>query len=186
MKMDNFMLKFPHLFDQMVRKLNDENLFKSREVARSWQYFITERNYPWLRIVNIPTINRNEYLNFAAETGQTDALKIGLSEEEGKSIQKRYGITSFLLACENGHLNIVEFLLEHPTLNIDINDMFLLACEEDLINVVKFLLENVNLNVNINARDDNNHTGFVLACKEGYSNVAKGQLISKGLFAIFT
>jgi hypothetical protein len=56
MKMDNLMLKFPHLQEQIFQKLNDESLFKSREVGRSWNYLINERNYPWLRVVNIPTI----------------------------------------------------------------------------------------------------------------------------------
>ena len=50
-KMDNVVLKFPHLFEQIIRKLNNESLFKSREVARSWQYFSNERNYPWGHVI---------------------------------------------------------------------------------------------------------------------------------------
>ena len=174
-RMDKFMLKFPHLFEQMFRKLNNESLFKSREVARSWQYSINERNYPWLCVVNIPTIlqNRNTYLYHAVETGQMDAFKIALSEEDDKNIKNLCSETSFYLACHYGHLNIVEFLLEKTDLNIDINATFQLACDDGSLSIVKFLLENTNLNVDFNARDNSHSTGYVLACLNGHTNVAK-------------
>ena len=81
MKMDNLMLRFPHLFEQTFQKLNNESLFKSREVARSWKYFINGRNYPWLCAVNIPTILQigDSYLHLAAETGQIGEFKTALS-----------------------------------------------------------------------------------------------------------
>ena len=43
--------KFPHLFEDTFRKLNNKSLFKAREVARSWQYFSNERNYPWGHVI---------------------------------------------------------------------------------------------------------------------------------------
>ena len=55
MKMEALMLRYPHLPEQIFQKLDNESLFKSREIARSWQNIIDERNYPWLRIVNIQT-----------------------------------------------------------------------------------------------------------------------------------
>ena len=123
MKMDNLMLRFPHLFQQTFQKLNNESLLKSREIARSWKSFINERNYPWLRVVNIPTIykNSNTYLHLAAEKGQIEAFKTAFSEEEGKNVKNINGETSFHIACKNGHLNIVEFLLETINLYVDIN-----------------------------------------------------------------
>ena len=54
-KMENLIFKFPHLPEKILQKLENKSLFKSREVARSWQNTIDERNYPWLSIVNIPT-----------------------------------------------------------------------------------------------------------------------------------
>ena len=89
------MLKFPHLQEQIFQKLNDESLFKSREVGRSWKYLINERNYPWLRVVNIPAIlqKNNTYLHLAAESGQMDAFKKALMEEEDKNIKNNVGET---------------------------------------------------------------------------------------------
>ena len=123
--MDILMLKFPHLFEQTVCKLNNESLFKSREVARSWKYFINKRNYPWLHVVNIPTIlkrkrwGQDTYLHLTAETGQIDAFKTALSEGLDINIKNIFGQTIFHLACKNGHYNIVEFLLKNTNLNID-------------------------------------------------------------------
>ena len=93
------MLKFPHLFEQTVCKLNNESLFKSREVARSWKYFINERNYPWLCIVNIPTIlkHSNTYLHLTAETGQIDAFKRALSEGLDINIKNIFDIVVFFI-----------------------------------------------------------------------------------------
>jgi hypothetical protein len=89
MKMNILMLKFPHLFEQTFQKLNNKSLFKSREVARSWKYFINERHYPWLCVVSIPTVlrNGNSYLHLAAETGQIEAFKTAFSREDEKDIK---------------------------------------------------------------------------------------------------
>ena len=97
------MLKFPHLQEQIFQKLNDESLFKSRDVGRSWKYLINERNYPWLRVVNIPTIlqENNTYLHLAAESGQMDAFKKALMEEDDKNIKNTFGETSLHHACKN-------------------------------------------------------------------------------------
>ena len=140
-EMDNLMLRFPHLFEQTFCKLNHKSLFKSRMVARSWNCFIKERNYLWLCVVNIPTIlkNSNTYLLFAAEKGQIDAFKTALSEEEENNIKNIYAETSFHIACKNGHLNIVEFLLE-----------------------------TIDLYVDINSKCNNTFTGFTWACYKGH------------------
>ena len=83
------MLRFPHLPEQIFQKLDNENLFKCREVAKSWQNLIDGRNYPWFRIVNIPSIlsKGNTYLHFAAKTGQIEAYKKALEIEEDKNIK---------------------------------------------------------------------------------------------------
>ena len=90
MKIQDVMLRFPHLPEQIFQKLDIESLFRSREVARSWQNVIDGKNYTWLRIVNIPTILnwQNSYLHLCAESGQIQALKTALHEEEDKNIKK--------------------------------------------------------------------------------------------------
>ena len=132
------MLRFPHLPEQIFQKLDNETLFKSREVARSWQNLADKRNYPWLRIVNIPTIlqNRNIYFHLAVETGQIETFKTAFSAEKDKNIKNQYSATSFQLACTNGCFVIVQFLLKNTDLEFMIKEKeihgktaFVLACQ---------------------------------------------------------
>ena len=72
------LLRFPHLAQQVLQKLDSEGLAKSREVEQVWQKFIDERDYPWLRIVNIPTVlaKGKTYPHLAAEHGQIEAFEM--------------------------------------------------------------------------------------------------------------
>ena len=197
MIMDNLMLKFPHLFEQTFRKLNKKGLFKAREVGRSWQYFVNERNYPWLCIVNIPTTlqSRNRYLHLAAETGQIDAFKIALNEEENKNIKNIHRATPFHIACKNGRFNIAKLLLENSVidqnqksksnlylwLNTDLNSKddtgrtaFHLVCRWGYIKVVKMFLANfATLSIDLKAKDNEGRTAFHVACEWGQVDVVK-------------
>ena len=113
MEIQDLMLRCPHLPERIFQKLEYKSLFKCREVARSWQNIIDRRNYPWLGIVNIPTIlkERNSYLHLAAETGQIEAFKIALNQEEDVNIKNGHGETLFHIACANGSITIVQLLL---------------------------------------------------------------------------
>ena len=117
-------LKIPHLPEQIFKKLVNESLFKCREVARSWQNIIDGQNYSWLRVVNIPTVLRegNTYLHLAAATGQIEPLKTALNKDEEKNTKNGFGETMFHLACMNGHLNIVKFLIKSTDLEINVID----------------------------------------------------------------
>jgi len=112
--MRDLILRFPHVAEQIFQQLDNEGLAKSREVEKLWKKFIDERNYPWLRIVNIPTIlqDRDTYMHLAAQYGQTDMFEIILDEEENKNAKNHDGETPFLVACSKGHLNIALMLLK--------------------------------------------------------------------------
>ena len=90
MKFQDLMLKFPHFSEKIFPRLDNESLFKCREVTRLWQNIIDGRNYSWLRIVNIPAIlmQRNLYLHLAAETGQVQAFKTAFNQEVDRNIKK--------------------------------------------------------------------------------------------------
>jgi ankyrin repeat protein len=177
MKMEGLMLRFPHLPDQIFQKLNNESLFKCREVSSSWQNTIDGKNYPWLRIVNIPTILQNKisYHHLAVETGQIEAFKTAFREEEDKNIKNYHGATSFQLACMNGCFKMVEFLLKNTNLefNVDAKDdlgntAFVLACYKGHSNVVMILMENAfTFKIDLNAKNIDGRTAFHHACLLG-------------------
>ena len=185
MKMEELMLKFPHLPEKLFKKLDSESLFKCREVARSWENIIGRRNYPWLRIVNIPTIlkERNSYLHLAAETGQIEAFKTTINQEEDENIRNEHDETPFLVACKNGRFKIVQLLLKNTDLKINFNaednwygfTAFHFACQRGHFDVVKILLE-TTAGLNIDLKAKTKHDGnsvFHLACTNGHSAVVK-------------
>ena len=64
--------------------------------------------------MNIPTIlkNGNTYLHLAAKTGQIEAYKETLNEEEDKNIRNECDEIAFNIACKNGGIQIVHLLLK--------------------------------------------------------------------------
>ena len=176
MKLQHLMLRFPHLPEQIFQKLNNESLFKCREVSSSWQNTIDGRNYHWLRIVNIPTVLqiRNTYHHLAVVTGQIEAFETAFREEEDKNVKNQYGVTSFQFACMNGCFKIVEFLLKNPNLEFNVNakddlgnTAFVLACAfwEGRTDVVTILMENAfNCSIDLNATNTDGRTAFHHAC----------------------
>ena len=176
--MQDLVLKFPHLPKQIFQKLDNENLFKCREVSKSWQDIIDERKYPWLRIVTIPTIFNEgiTYLHLAAAVGQIEAFKIAVREEEDKNIKTEHDQTSFHLACMHGRSEIVQLLLKNidPEINIkaENNHSRLL----DLVNIFMENAANLSFNnhgIDINAKTKLGRTALHLACIYGHSDVVK-------------
>ena len=92
-EINEIMLRFPHLMDQILQKLANKGLAKSKEVARSLQTFIDIKMYLWLRIVKIPTIlnEGNMYLHLAAKHGQINIFKVILESETDKDLSNDSG-----------------------------------------------------------------------------------------------
>mgnify|MGYP001443371261 CR=1 FL=1 len=182
MKMQDVLPRFPHLPEQIFQKLNNESLSKCREATKSWKNIIDGKNYPWLRIVDIPRKLKkgNTYLHLAAESGHIEAFKEALSEEEDKNMKNK----SFHLACKNGRTNIVQLLLKYTELEVDWIDLnaktkngytaFHWACIRGHLNIIGFLMENAAaLDINLNATTKSGKTAFHLACKRSTSDVVK-------------
>ena len=199
--MNEFILRFPHLMKQIIHKMDNRGLSKSRVVARTWKEFIDEGNYPWLRIVKIPTII-NRYLNLAADYGQIDICEMILQTEgDGKLFHDSVPVP-YLIACRNGHLKIAEMLLmnlhelkidlcrksnnsivldqsESPKIGPLLKIMwlesgFMTACHAGHINVVKMLIDkSVPLELDLADQNIFGHTGFHLACQGGHTNVVE-------------
>ena len=200
MKMEDFMLRFPHLPEKIFQKLDNSSLFKCREVLKSWKTLIDGKNYPWLRVVNIPTIlkKKDRYLHLAAETGQIEAFKIASNKEKNMNIKNRCGETSFHLACKKGRSMIVQFILKksgvqinsdtknNQTIDLNVKTKKLgitglgLACENGHSEVVNILMENaIDLKISVNEKDNYERTPVYLACMQGHSGVVKNFIQNK-------
>ena len=85
---NEIILRFPHMIEQLLQKLDNKGLARSREVSRTWQKLIDRKMCLWLRIVNIPTIlsNGNTYPRLAAKHGQIDITNQFLTELQRTTI----------------------------------------------------------------------------------------------------
>ena len=200
MKMEDLIHTCPHLPEQIFQKLDDSSLFKCREVLKSWKNLIDGKNYPWLRVVNIPTIlkKKDRYLHLAAETGQIEAFKIASNKEKNMNIKNRCGETSFHLACKKGRSMIVQFILKkrgvqinsdtknNQTIDLNVKTKKLgitglgLACENGHSEVVNILMDNAtDLRISVNEKDNYERTAVYLACMQGHSDVVKNFIQNK-------
>jgi ankyrin len=182
--MKDLILRFPHLAKQIFQQLDNKSLAKCREIERLWQKFIDERNYPWLRIVNIPTIlqDGNTYMHLAAQCGQTDMFEVILDEEKNKDPINDEGETAFFVACGKGHLNIISVILKKSDeLKIDLNNKhnhfqtpFLVACRKGQMNIASILMKKADeLKIHLNSKDNDGRTAFHVACLNGHSEIAE-------------
>jgi ankyrin repeat protein len=188
------MLRFPHLAEQILQKLDNEGLAKSREVQRCWQKFIDERDYPWLRIVNIPNVlpKGNTFCHLAAKHGQIDVFEMLLNEDNNIDQKNDWDETPFIVACSKGRMNIVAMLLKKSDglkINLDqrtnYNDCatrthqsgvtgFHLACLNGHSEIAEMIMNaSSRLKINLNIKDKWGATEFLLACMMGHAKIAK-------------
>jgi hypothetical protein len=193
--MEELILRFPHVAEQIFQQLDNKDLAKSRQVERLWLKFIDERNYPWLRIVNIPTIlqDGDTYMHLAAQCGQMDMFEI-IHEEENKNAKHCDGETPFLVACRKGHLKIalIVLLKKADELQIDLNSKdkwgqtaFHLACRNGHSKIAEMIMnKSSELKIDLNIKDVNGwaafcmekfagRTAFHVACAYGHSDIAE-------------
>ena len=173
--MENFILIYPQIIQQIFEQLDSKNLVNCREVAKSWQDHIDNQNLTWIRIVEIPTVLQHEdtYLHVAAKTGQTEIFEMILEEEESKNPRNRYGVTPFHQICRNGSLQLAELIVQESyELNIQLNSKdgsgrtaFHDACRNGQSEIVEMLIEKSReINIEPNTKDKYGLTAFHLAC----------------------
>ena len=170
--------------EKIFQQLDNKSLAKSREVESLWLKFIDQRNYPWLRIVNIPTIlqNRNTYMHLAAQCGQTNMFEMILNEEDNKNAKNRFGVIPFSIACRKGHLKIALILLKKADdLKIDLSakcehgsTAFYEACYNGHLQIVDMIMKSsVELNIDLNTKHIEGTTAFQRACWYGHSETVE-------------
>ena len=162
--MDETMQRFPHLIEQIIQKLDDKGLVKSREVSRRLQELVDTKEYPWLRIVKIPTIleNENTYLHLAAEYGQFRMFEWILEREMDKKGLYESCSSLFLAACFFGSVILAEILLNKlDELKFDLMRIGILLNDNHLMTKIMYV-----------------ESGFKHACRAGRVKIVE-MLIDK-------
>ena len=187
LEMKALMIRFPHLMEQILQKLDNKSLIKSREVAKIWQEFIDKTKYPWVRIVKIPTIRKDlphTYLHLAAKHSQIGVFEEILDGEADKSVVDDEGYTPFLIACLYGQIRIAEVLMKKSVeLKIDLCKKskwgitaFHLACISGNSELAEMIMNNSFINpflrIDLNEKKpDDSMTGFLYACRYGHKKI---------------
>ena len=198
--MEEMILRFSHLAEKIFQNLNDEGLAKCRESGSLWQTFIDERNYPWVRIVNIPTILQNgrTYLHLAVRNGQIDMVeKIMMNSVEFgidlNAKDSRLGLTAFHHTCSLGKVKIAElFIDKYLALNIDLNSKcnigetsFFFACVFGHTKIAEILVKNSqNIKMELNSQTSKFllSSPFHFACSANHFNIVEMMIRNSDFF----
>ena len=108
--MEDQILRFPHIAQQIFEQLDNKSLATCREADRDWQYFIDNEKFYKCKIQNVMIKYKNQSwdyrnmspLHMAAATGQTQVV-LDIIKEEGK-IDKYFGIVNKDLGGKNANL----------------------------------------------------------------------------------
>ena len=168
--MNELIVRFPHLMIKIIKKMDNKGLVKSRKVTRTWQRFIDKGNYPWLRIVKIPTILKNTYLYLAADYGQIDMCEMILQTEGDENLFHNrvlgYSVPfPYLIACHNGHVKIAEMLL------MKLHELKIYFCRKANDSIVLDQSESPQIGPLLKIMWL--EKGFATACLSGHINVVK-------------
>ena len=74
--MEDLIQRFPHIAEQILEQLDNKSLANCKTVSDSWQNFIEDRNFTWIRITKLPSVlnHGNTYLHLAAKTGHITVI----------------------------------------------------------------------------------------------------------------
>ena len=77
-------MRFPHIGEQILEKLDDKSLFKCQKVSRPWQEFIAE-NTKIQKVLAIEVLQKNTLI-------PKTSLKKSMHKHDLKTVQKYLGI----------------------------------------------------------------------------------------------
>lgn len=86
------------------------------------------------------------------------------------------GLTPLIIASQEGYIKMVEFLLNYPEIDVNLNTnhggtALIMACMTNQIEVVKLLLNHPNIDVNV--ATDRGATALILACFQGHRDIVE-------------
>ena len=172
-KMENIIFNrgLPHVGEQIFESLDTPELINCLEVSETWR-----------ELAENVLIKRWKGKMFeACKSGETKVVQLLLdccnSEESGLNSIDEYGYTVFMWACQNGHKDVVQLLLENSE-RIELNAIsnhgwtaVMHACSNGYTDVVKLLLDHSE--IELNERSSYGNTAFMIACLNGHKEVVQ-------------
>ena len=114
--MEDMLWKFPHVGQQIFKKLSNKNLTKSKEVARTWEHFIINERF-YKQKVHYETKQKDWLgmtpLHKAAMEGNHKECKLIMDNVEDKNPKDDFGWTPLHLAAGMGHLSVCKLIVNN-------------------------------------------------------------------------
>ena len=162
---------------ELIDAFNENDQEKIKRIIASYPELINEKYTFKINIGSEEYDFEGNLLHIIAMNGYDKIAKYILEENKDKGIQEQveaavkakdeFNRSPLHYACENGHLNIVKYLIEKQNVNKEAKDRdgwtpLYCACENGHLNVVQYLIEKQN--VNKEAKDDKDRTPLHYAC----------------------
>ena len=143
-RMEEAFLRFPHLPEQIFKKVDNKSLTSSRVVAASWANFIDEREYPWSRFKYVIADLKKDcdddesVFHLTCRQGYARIAEMIVKNSAELNIDLNHkdiiGFTAFEEACWNGHSEIAEMIMKNSAeFNIDLDATFLKFLDRNYI-----------------------------------------------------
>ena len=140
--MEVLSLRFPHIIENMFKKLDNKTLIKCRKLSNSWQDMIDNQKEVWIRRIQnntncsqtslknilrkkkVESLNalaietyqfctKNFPLHSVAKEGHLEAYLLMFENVQDKNPIDFHGITPLHYAAQNGHLEVCQLILEN-------------------------------------------------------------------------
>ena len=121
-----------------------------------------------------------KHIRDAAATGNLASLKRLAGQcapEDLRNPDPDTGATTLMVACKNGHVRVVGWLIEHDhegngiSTDFDYNTPLIVATRARKYEVVRYLVKRCN--VSLNKPNQLKTTALMYAAKEGYSDIVR-------------
>jgi len=174
----------PHVGEQIFEHIDNDRLIEFFIVSPSWKALAGEVLLK--RLIGPKKTHGTKKRKRPFKITQSQKRKIQVvdvivnySDYSKLNILDKKGQTAFVWACENGHIDIVQLLLNHSDDKIQLNkscrisnvlkrSAFMIACAEEQVGVVQVILEHPKQrNIDFNAKDTIGRTAFMIACFHG-------------------
>ena len=113
--MEDMLWKFPHIGENIFKKLSKKNLVKCLKVKPSWEQFITNENFYKQRVQyemmqKEKTAFGETPLHHAAFAGNLSECNMIIDHVEDKNPEDNFGCTPLHHASRNQHYHIAEYI----------------------------------------------------------------------------
>ena len=86
--MEEVLLRFSHLGENIFDLLDNKSLFKCRKICRTWSSFIADQKFPWIRVIHHPSAEHCNNSKFRPPKNRTIVLESLNKTNEPKEIKK--------------------------------------------------------------------------------------------------